>query len=40
VPAFILNNQFLVEGAQPVEHLIAAIRQAAERAANEASEPT
>jgi len=35
VPAFILNNQFLVEGAQPVENLIAAIRQAAERSADE-----
>lgn len=33
VPAFILNNQFLVEGAQPVEHLVAAIRQAAARPA-------
>lgn len=31
VPAFILNNRFLVEGAQPQENLIAAIRQAAER---------
>jgi predicted DsbA family dithiol-disulfide isomerase len=32
VPAFILNNQFLVSGAQPQEHLIAAIRQAHQRA--------
>jgi predicted DsbA family dithiol-disulfide isomerase len=31
VPAFILNNKFLVEGAQPVEHLAAAIQQAAKR---------
>jgi predicted DsbA family dithiol-disulfide isomerase len=27
-----LNNKFLVEGAQPVEHLAAAIQQAAKRA--------
>jgi len=40
VPAFILNNQFLVEGAQPVENLIAAIRQAAERGAIQEREPT
>jgi predicted DsbA family dithiol-disulfide isomerase len=33
VPAFIINEQFLVEGAQPVENLVAAIRQAAQRAA-------
>lgn len=32
VPAFILNNKFLVEGAQPVEQLAAAIQQAAKRA--------
>jgi predicted DsbA family dithiol-disulfide isomerase len=32
VPAFILNNKFLVEGAQPVEHVAAAIQQAAKRA--------
>lgn len=32
VPAFILNNKFLVEGAQPVENLAAAIQQAAKRA--------
>lgn len=38
VPAFILNNQFLVEGAQPVEHLVAAIRQAAARAASPAAD--
>lgn len=31
VPAFILNNKFLVEGAQPVEHVAAAIQQAAKR---------
>ncbi len=31
VPAFILNDRFLVEGAQPVEHLISAIEQAAQR---------
>lgn len=31
VPAFILNDRFLVEGAQPVEHLISAIEQAATR---------
>jgi len=31
VPAFILNNKFLVEGAQPVENLAAAIQQAAKR---------
>ena len=40
VPAFILNNQFLVEGAQPVENLVAAIRQAAERGAIQEREPT
>lgn len=32
VPAFILNDKFLVEGAQPVENLIAAIEAAAKRA--------
>jgi predicted DsbA family dithiol-disulfide isomerase len=32
VPAFILNDRFLVEGAQPVENLIAAIEAAAKRA--------
>ncbi len=32
VPAFILNDTFLVEGAQPVENLIAAIEAAAKRA--------
>lgn len=31
VPAFILNDRFMVEGAQPVEHLISAIEQAAKR---------
>lgn len=31
VPAFILDNKFLVEGAQPQENLVAAIRQASER---------
>ena len=31
VPAFILNDRFLVEGAQPVEHLISAIEQASTR---------
>jgi predicted DsbA family dithiol-disulfide isomerase len=39
VPAFILNNQFLVEGAQPVENLIAAIRQAAELSAGQEQSP-
>lgn len=28
VPAFILNDRYLVEGAQPVENLVAAIEQA------------
>lgn len=32
VPAFILNDKFLVEGAQPVENLVAAIEAAAKRA--------
>jgi len=32
VPAFILDNKFLVEGAQPLENLAAAIQQAAKRA--------
>ena len=32
VPAFILNDKFLVEGAQPVENLVAAIEGAAKRA--------
>lgn len=36
VPAFILNNKFLIEGAQPVEHLAAAIQQAAKRAREDA----
>lgn len=31
VPAFVLNDRYLVEGAQPVEHLISAIEQAAKR---------
>lgn len=35
VPAFILNDKFLVEGAQPVENLVAAIEAAAKRAAQE-----
>lgn len=37
VPAFILNDKFLVEGAQPVEHLVAAIEAAAKRAADESA---
>lgn len=36
VPAFILNDKFLIEGAQPVEHLAAAIQQAAKRAREDA----
>ncbi|UOD49971.1 DsbA family oxidoreductase [Orrella daihaiensis] len=36
VPAFILNDKFLVEGAQPVENLIAAIEAAAKRAEQDA----
>lgn len=35
VPAFILDNKFLVEGAQPQENLVAAIRQASERQSRE-----
>jgi predicted DsbA family dithiol-disulfide isomerase len=35
VPAFILNDKFLVEGAQPVENLIGAIEAAAKRAAEQ-----
>lgn len=35
VPAFILNDKFLVEGAQPVENLVAAIEAAAKRAAED-----
>lgn len=35
VPAFILNDKFLVEGAQPVENLVAAIEAAAKRAAQD-----
>lgn len=38
VPAFILNNKFLVEGAQPVEHLAAAIQQAAKRSLQDDSD--
>lgn len=38
VPAFILNDKFLVEGAQPVENLTAAIEAAAQRAAEDASD--
>ena len=34
VPAFILNDRFLVEGAQPVENLVAAIEQAQARASD------
>lgn len=36
VPAFILNDKFLVEGAQPVENLTAAIEAAAKRAEQDA----
>lgn len=36
VPAFILNDKFLVEGAQPVENLVAAIEAAAKRAEQDA----
>lgn len=32
VPAFILNNRYLVEGAQPEENLVSAIRQASAQA--------
>lgn len=38
VPAFILNNKFLVEGAQPEENLVAAIRQAHERSKSEGAQ--
>jgi predicted DsbA family dithiol-disulfide isomerase len=31
VPAFILNDRYMVEGAQPIENLIAAIEQAYSR---------
>lgn len=37
VPAFILNDKFLVEGAQPVENLVSAIEAAAKRAADDAN---
>lgn len=37
VPAFILNDKFLVEGAQPVENLVAAIEAAAKRALQDES---
>ena len=42
VPAFILNDRYMVEGAQPVENLIAAIEQAyaRSRAAETPSAPT
>lgn len=35
VPAFILNEKFLVQGAQPVENLVAAIEAAAKRSAEQ-----
>jgi len=39
VPAMILNNRFLIQGAQPVEHLQAAIVQASEHAAQTNDSP-